>query len=388
MLIIVFVSILVTCSSMSSAPANVTYTLSYNNTESTIISINIQFPINKSSEINLNGTQTFIMPRSVPSGYNLQFYDSYVDNLEAKSVSGNDILITKESIGGPRWTIECSPNETLSSISYSIDLAKQEQGILSAGDSSKIRPHRYIGILGYSVYGYLEQMDKQEYFPIMLIVQSPPDWPIHLTLLSDDRLSDEQAYGTTYGIAKNYYHLADSQVYMGPNISLEYISIPLDEFYQKQGNFSLYVIVYREDLNGLDINMVVDLSTQAMKNLLLYYNNNIPFLFYTVAMEMVKPLDEQHSYGFSMEHLYSCTINVQYGSGINQNSTKDTIKRFQYNIAHHIQHAWLPKRLFSNFYYPFTFELTPVIDTIWFNEVCLFLQQHFICIFCRVLVNI
>jgi hypothetical protein len=120
--------------------------------------------------------------------------------------------------------------------------------------------------------------------------------------------------------------------------------------------------------------MVFDLSVQAMKNILLYYNS-IPFLFYTVALEMIKPLDEQHSYGFSMEHLNSCTINIQYGSGINKNSTQDQIKKFQYNIAHHVQHAWLPKRLFSNYYYPFTFELTPVIDTIWFNEVCMLISE-------------
>jgi predicted metalloprotease with PDZ domain len=311
----------------------------------------------------LNGTQIFIMPRSVPSGYDLEFYDLYVDNLTAKSSSGNFILIKKESTGGPRWILECSSNETLSTISYSIDLTKHEQGILSAGDSSKIRQDRYIGILGYSIYGYLEQMDNEENFPIMLIVQSPPEWPIHLTLPSTDRLPNEQAYG----IAKNYYHLADSQIYMGPNISFNYISIPFDNKLSKI-ELSFYVIVYTEDSYNLDINMFVDLSVQAMKNVLLYYNS-IPFLFYTVALEMIKPLDNQHSYGFSMEHLNSCTINIQYGSGINRNSTQDKIKTFQYNLAHHIQHAWLPKRLFSNYYYPFTFELTPVIDTIWFNEV-------------------
>jgi predicted metalloprotease with PDZ domain len=280
--------------------------------------------------------------------------------LTAKNSNGNLIMIEKESTGGPRWILECSSNETLSTISYSINLTKHEQGILSAGDSSKIRQNRYIGILGYSIYGYLEQMDNKENFPIMLIVQGPSEWPIHLTLSSTtDRLSDEK----TYGIAKNYYHLADSQIYMGPNISFNYISIPFDRII-----LSFYVIVYTEDYYNLDINMVVDLSVQAMKNILLYYDS-IPFLFYTVGLEMIKPLDERHSYGFSMEHLNSCTINIQYGSGINRNSTQDQIKRFQYNLAHHIQHAWLPKRLFSNYYYPFTFELTPVIDTIWFNEV-------------------
>lgn len=190
--VIIFISMFVTSSSSIYA----TYTLSYTNTQSTSIYINIQFTINMNNNLDLNGTQTFIIPRSVPSGYNLELYDMYVDNLRAKSLSGNDINITKESTGGPRWTLECSSNETLSNISYSIDLAKHEQGILSGGDASKIRQDRYIGILGYSVYGYLEQMDKKENFPIMLIVHSPSDWPIHLTLSSNDRLPQEQVYGT------------------------------------------------------------------------------------------------------------------------------------------------------------------------------------------------
>ena len=345
---------------------NVIYTLSYNDTQSSNISINIEFPMKKNIENHLNGTQIFIMPRSIPSGYNLEFYDLYVDNLIAKSSSGNFVRIKKESTGGPRWILECPTNETLSTISYSINLTKHEQNILNASDSSKLRQDCYIGILGYSVYGYLEQMDNQENFPIMLIVQSPPEWPIHLTLPFTDRLPDEQAYGITYGIAKNYYHLADSQIYMGPNISFNYISIL---FGKKLSNIilSFYVIVYTEDSYNLDINMLVDLSVEAMKNILLYYDS-IPFLFYTVGLEMLKPFDDQHIYGFSMEHLNSCTIDIQYGSGINRNSTQDKIKTFQYNLAHHIQHAWLPKRLFSRYYYPFTFELTPVIDTIWFNE--------------------
>ena len=388
-LIIFFVLIFVP-SLINSSSVYATYTVSYNDTQSTKIYINIQFTIKKNIQLHLNGTQTFIMPRSIPSGYNLQFYDLYVDNLTAKTSSGSVIIIKKEPTGGPRWTLECSSNETLSAISYSIDLAKQEQGVLSAGDSSKIRQSRYIGILGYSVYGYLERMDNEENFPIMLIVQSTHKWPIYLTLSSTDRLPDEQAYDTAYGIAKNYYHLADSQIYMGPNISFKYISIPFDQLYQQKPRLdkefskqerakialSFYVIVYTEDSYDLDFDRVVDLSVQAMKNVLLYYNS-APLLFYTVAIEMIKPLDEQHTYGFSMEHINSCTINVQYGSGINRNSTQNEIKIFQYNIAHHIQHSWVPKRLFSKFYYPFTFELTPVIDTIWFNEVCMVNSEDF-----------
>ncbi|CAF1230163.1 unnamed protein product [Rotaria sordida] len=384
----VFVLLFATSSSSSinSPSVYAQYTLSYNDAQSTNIDINIEFGINEDIQLHLNGTQTFIMPRSVPSGYALEFYDSYVDNLIAKSSDGSLITVKKDSAGGPRWTLECASNETLSTISYSINLTKHEQGILSGYDASKIRQNRYIGILGYSTFGYLEPMDEVENLPLMLIVQSLPEWPIHLTLPpTTNRVPGQQTYSTASGIAKNYYHLADTQVFMGPSMNVTYIPISYDELYQQktksqlsfdqnlieqnyiQRSLSFYVVIYTEDTDNLDVDMATNLSVQAMKNLLLYYNN-VPFSLYTVAMEMTKPLDDKHSYGISMEHLNSCTINIEYGSGIHKNSTKDQIRIFQYNLAHHIQHAWLPKRLFSKFYYPFIFELTPVIDTIWFNE--------------------
>ena len=112
-------------------------------------------------------------------------------------------------------------------------------------------------------------MDKEENFPIMLIAQSPPNWPIHLTLSSTDRLPDEQAYDTTYGIAKNYYHLADSQIYMGPNISFKYISIPYDKELSKQEctnkTLSFYVIVYTEAVSMVLVTRYTQHSPNRLK---------------------------------------------------------------------------------------------------------------------------
>lgn len=45
------------------------------------------------------------------------------------------------------------------------------------------------------------------------------------------------------------------------------------------------------------------------------------------------------------------------------------ILRFQYNLAHHISHSWLPKRCHGPRYYPFEFEIGPVMTDIWFSEV-------------------
>ncbi len=40
----------------------------------------------------------------------------------------------------------------------------------------------------------------------------------------------------------------------------------------------------------------------------------------------------------------------------------------RFNYAHHMAHCWIPKRAYGAGYRPFTWEMTPVIDTIWFNE--------------------
>jgi predicted metalloprotease with PDZ domain len=39
-----------------------------------------------------------------------------------------------------------------------------------------------------------------------------------------------------------------------------------------------------------------------------------------------------------------------------------------FNFAHHITHAWVPKRAYGEGYFPFQWELAPVLDSIWFAE--------------------
>ncbi|HEV8383912.1 MAG TPA: hypothetical protein VGQ11_03500, partial [Candidatus Acidoferrales bacterium] len=42
--------------------------------------------------------------------------------------------------------------------------------------------------------------------------------------------------------------------------------------------------------------------------------------------------------------------------------------RVLFNFAHHIAHAWIPKRACGEGYFPFRWELAPLIDSIWFSE--------------------
>jgi predicted metalloprotease with PDZ domain len=69
-----------------------------------------------------------------------------------------------------------------------------------------------------------------------------------------------------------------------------------------------------------------------------------------------------------MEHLDSATFYLSEDRGITSKSPPRELARTLYNFAHHFVHAWIPKRAYSQGYYPFTWELAPVLDTIWFSE--------------------
>ncbi len=98
------------------------------------------------------------------------------------------------------------------------------------------------------------------------------------------------------------------------------------------------------------------------------YFGNAPFSHYTVHQELLRPLSERHSYGFSMEHLDSATFYLSDDRGITSSSQQRELDRTSYNFAHHFAHAWIPKRAYNKGYFPFTWELAPVLDTIWFSE--------------------
>ena len=69
-----------------------------------------------------------------------------------------------------------------------------------------------------------------------------------------------------------------------------------------------------------------------------------------------------------MEHLDSSTYYLGMDRGITSKSSAEQRDRERFNFAHHIAHAWVPKRAYGEGYFPFTFELAPVIDTIWLSE--------------------
>ena len=151
------------------AQDRVTYTLEY----STSRSGHVHLAIQPSSPI--KGPVTLVIPRAITGGYDQQFYDRYVQDVKATSSAGVAVKIERED--GPRWRVGTADAD-VKKIEYDVDLARLEREILNAADSSKARAD-YVGLLGYSVFGYLESLDAK---PVSLEVNGPQGWPVFTTL--------------------------------------------------------------------------------------------------------------------------------------------------------------------------------------------------------------
>jgi predicted metalloprotease with PDZ domain len=291
-----------------------------------------------------NGITTLIIPRAIPGGYTQQFYDRYVENVKATSSGGFALKVIREE--GSRWRIDAS-DKNVSRIEYEVDLSRQEREIRSAADASRARTD-YVGLLGYSVFGYLEGAEN---FPIRIEVKAPEGWPIFSTL-SPKSPADKSH---TTAAAKNFYALADSQIILGPKAQVRKLDAPRPLF-----------LVYYSEVES-DSNKHAELLVDAFRKVLDYFVD-VPFEHYTGYIEILKPLSDAHEYGFSMEHLDSSTYFLGTDRAITSKSTEQQIERDRLNFVHHISHSWIPKQVYGTGYLPFNWELAPQIETIWFNE--------------------
>ena len=285
----------------------------------------------------------FVMPRTYPGGYGLIPYDSFVEHIDAISGSGDSLAVRKE-MEGPRWDIGHS-GESITRIEYQVDIARMERELHSGVDTSKVRP-RYLGALGYSIFGYVDGFENR---PIELRIDGPQNWPV-LTTLSASAPSS----GSSSAQAANYYALADSEVLMGPDPQIR--NLP--------GKIRLVMAVYSEGDD--DLTLEGQVAREALNKVQAYFGT-APFQQYTVQLELLRPL-AGHDYGFSQEHLDSGTFSFSTGRAITQSSSDHARQVTLFNYAHHMAHCWIPKRAYGIGYMPFTWEAPPVIDTIWFNE--------------------
>jgi predicted metalloprotease with PDZ domain len=319
-------------------PGPVLYRLTLDTAGDSTISISMTLPDDPV------GPLTLIIPRAVPMGYSQQLYDRYVSDVSARGT--DSVPMNVERKDGSRWQIGTT-GARVRQINYRVDLARMERELLSATDSSRARSG-YAGILGYSVFGYLEGWEGRA---VRLEVEAPADWPVFTTLAP----VAPPARGRTTADAPDFYTLADSQVTMGPGLTVTRL----------ESRVPLYLSAYAE--GAADVPFTGSLVARAM-NALVDYFGSAPFAHYSAVLELLKPVSPEHGYGFSMEHLSSSHYCLEADAAVTPASPEAQRRRALYNFAHHIAHAWVPKRAYGEGYFPFTWELAPIIDSIWLSE--------------------
>jgi predicted metalloprotease with PDZ domain len=333
--------------------SKLTYRLTYALDNPNFVHVAIEIPQPASAPL------TLIIPRSVPGAYAQRPYDPFVANVKAFSASAphaskNDAVAVERDELGPRWTIgkRDSPPSSISRIEYDVDVAKMERDIFSAADTSKIRDG-YVGLLGYSIFAFLETRENAS---IQLEIQAPKKWPVFSTLAPQM----PAAITTFTAQAANYYALADSQITLGPKLVVLKNTVN-----NSPSAIPLFVSLYTE--RNSDITVTAKLARDALDKVTVYFGS-APFSHYTVVLEYLNPLPPPHEYNFSMEHLDSGTFFMDVDHAITAASLDTEKESARFNYAHHIAHSWIPKRCYGAGYLPFNWEMTPVIDTIWFNE--------------------
>jgi predicted metalloprotease with PDZ domain len=325
-------------SSAASASGAVAYELFYDLDRPDVVRVRVNLPNP------VRGERVFVMPRSVPMGYGEVPYDRFVHRVLATSTTGRPIQVNRGV--GSRWRVG-DTHTVVSSIEYLVNVKDMEQQLLSSADSSKIRVD-YVGLLGYSVFGYVDGLEER---PVTLTIRVPAGWPVFCTLAPQS----PPASDVIRTRAANFYAFADSQIVAGSAATIRKIA----------SKEPLFLALYAE--TDVDIVLLCKLIEEAMGQVIAYFDS-APFEHYTVHFEFVKPISAKHVYGFSMEHMDSCTVFFDVGGVIGASSTALEILRTRYNLAHHFAHSWIPKRACGEGYFPFTWEHTPILDTIWLSE--------------------
>jgi predicted metalloprotease with PDZ domain len=287
---------------------------------------------------------TLVVPRAVPMGYSQQPYDRFVADVAGQGPAGERLAVERED--GPRFRIGTA-GQRVKAVSYKVDLARMEREIRGASDSSRAR-RGYVGLLGYSVFAYLEGLQER---PVRLDVRAPADWPVFTTLAP----AVPPPLGRTGAEAAGFYALADSQVAMGPALEVRRL----------ESSGPLFLSAYAE--GAFDAASTGELVAGAVKALTAYFGST-PFPHYTAVLELLRPVSPEHSYGFSMEHLDSSHYFLAADGGVTAATPEAQRRRVRFNFAHHLAHSWIPKRAAGEGYFPFSWELAPVIDTIWLSE--------------------
>jgi predicted metalloprotease with PDZ domain len=331
--------IVITAAALSeaqSADGEVSYRFRYERPGDPTVSIQLSW------DRPLAAPAALVMPRAIPMGYGEQRYDAFVSDV--RTFGGDDAASTPERTEGPRWRLAAGTRR----VAYRVNLRQMERDVLTASDSSRVRDG-YLAVLGYSIFGYVDGFETRA---ARLHVEGPANWPIFSTLSPRWPLV---AAPVDAGAA-DFYALADGQIVMGPRLNvLRLADTPVP----------LFLAMYAE--GPVDADRVGRQALTAFQRVAAYFGTT-PFTHYTLHQELLTPVSPRHEYGMSMEHLESSTFYLAADTGLTAVSSPEDDARVLYNFAHHIAHAWVPKRAYGEGYFPFQWELAPVLDSIWFAE--------------------
>jgi len=286
-------------------------------------------------------TKSLIIPRSAPGTYAFTDYAEFVEQVNATSANG-DVLHGERGQGS--YFSFATEGRSLTAISYRVNLKRMESVLTAGFETSKLRDN-YLGLLGYSVFGFADGLADR---PVKLEVDTSPDWPVFSTL--SPRLEPPAAKAEFE--AASFAELVDAQYLLGKDVQIaEVDGAPIP----------LFVAVYSEvetDLNEIGRRALMSLDGLAD------YFGYVPMPHYTMVLEYIVPPTPQHKYGFWMEHLNSMTGSSDAANAVQGFEEKPRIG----GIVHHMAHSWVPLRSYGEGYRPFEWQVAPLIDTIWLNE--------------------
>lgn len=292
----------------------------------------------------LPAPQVLAFPRAVPLGYSEQGYDRFVAQVRAFAPTSGALEV--ERLAGPRWRVG-QAGQSVGTLRYDVDLVRMDNEIKSAVDASRMRPG-HASIRGHSVFGYLE---GQENRPYRLTVNAPEAWSVFSTLAP----AVPAAPAAVVAQARDFHALADSQMVLGRDLAVR----------QVNAKAPLYVVAYSE--GRVDVDLLGQIGQQALNALIAYFGA-APFSHYTVVAEFLKPVSHLHEYGFGREHLDSMALSYDDQRSIHGDAGSANLRETLYDLAHHMAHAWIPASCAGEGYEPVSWELAPVLDTVWLSE--------------------
>lgn len=296
------------------------------------LTIQITFDALSASDANL------VIPRSAPGTYILTNYKAFVGDVVGYTTTGKEL---QGMIGDGSFFTFGESNDLLNKVSYTVDIQKMEMDLLDASTSSKARED-YLGLLGYSVFGFIEGLETE---PINITINTDPSWPVFSTLRPDTN----RKFGTDSYEAENYAELVDAQYLLGKGVQVIRV---------EEAQIPLYVAAYAATTDNLE--GIGNTGLSSLQKLADYFGY-VPMPHYTLVYEFLKPISARHDYGFNMEHLNSMTAHRD----ITQEYTPN---RDLGSIIHHMGHSWIPLRSWGEGYRPFAWQVAPLIETIWLNE--------------------